>query len=117
MSKGSLGYTDGLMVARMKLNEASQNDLAETLESKGIEAFKKELTRVNTGKMKRGIPEGVYEITRVVWDTRDQNQMRYYEILTKVAQEKEMNVPEYIKDFIMRRIDEVQKETTAREVV
>ena len=112
ISKGLLGYTDGLMVARTKLNESSQNDLAETLESKGIEAFRKELMRVNTGKMKRGIPEGVYEIARVVWDTRDQKQMRHYQILTKVAREKEMNVPEYIKDFIIRHIDEIQMETT-----
>ncbi len=114
MSNGLLGYTDGLMVTRVKLDEASQNDLAETLESKGIEAFRKELTRVKTGKMKRGIPEGVYEITRVVWDTRDQKQMRYYEILTKLAQEQEMNVPGYIKDFIMRHIDEMLEETTER---
>jgi ParB family chromosome partitioning protein len=40
MTKDLLSYTDGLIVARMKLDEALQNELAETLEKKGIETFR-----------------------------------------------------------------------------
>jgi ParB family chromosome partitioning protein len=110
VAKGLLGYTDALMVARMKLDEALQNELAEVVETKGVEAFKRELMRISEGKMKRGIPKAVYEVNRVVWDKRNRKEMSYYETLTKAAERKGMKVPEFIKDFLIRHIDEIEKE-------
>jgi len=112
VAKGLLYYTDALMVARMKLGEAAQDELVEVLESEGLEAFKKELMRVIGGKMKRGIPRDVYRIDRLIWDKRNRKEMGYYEILMKVAEKKGMKVPEYIKDFMIKHIEEITKEIT-----
>ncbi|MFQ5999157.1 MAG: ParB/RepB/Spo0J family partition protein [Candidatus Bathyarchaeia archaeon] len=112
VAKGLLYYTDALMIARMKLGEALQDELAEVLETKGLEALKKELMKVTAGKMKRGIPTGVYRIDRVIWDKRNRTEMGYYEILMKAAEKKGMKVPEYIKDFMIKHIEEIAKEIT-----
>ena len=112
VAKGLLCYTDALMIARMKLGEALQDKLAEVLETKGLEAFKKELIKVTAGKAKRGIPKDVYRIDRIVWDKRNRTEMGYYDILVKAAEKKGMKVPEYIKDFITKHIEEIAEETT-----
>lgn len=112
VAKGLLFYTDALMIARMKLGEALQDELVEVLETEGLEAFKRELVRVAAGRMKRGIPKGVYKIDRVTWDKRNRKEMGYYEILMKVAEKKGMKVPNYIKDFIIKHIEEIAKEIT-----
>ena len=112
VAKGLLCYTDALMIARMRLGEALQDKLAEVLETKGLEAFKKELIKVAAGKAKRGIPKDVYRIDRIVWDKRNRTEMGYYEILVKAAEKKGMKVPEYIKDFMTKHIKEIAEETT-----
>lgn len=112
VAKGLLSYTDGLIVARMNLGETLQDELAEILETQGLKAFRKELMRLNPGKMKRGIPKGIYEIARVLWDKRNKKEMEYYGTLTKVAEKRKMKVPDYIKNFIMEHIDEIEKEIT-----
>lgn len=112
VAQGSLSYTDALMIARMDLGEALQDELAEVLETKGLEAFKKELMKATEGKMKRGIPRGVYRVDRLIWDKRNRTEMGYYEILVRVAEKKGMKVPEYIKTFIVKHIEEIAKEMT-----
>lgn len=109
--KGSLSYSDALTVARLKLGEFLQDELAEVLETEGLEAFKRELVRVSAGKMKRGIPKDVYEIDRLSWDKRNRKMMGYYETVTKAAEKRGMKNPEYIKDFLIRHINEIERET------
>lgn len=60
--------------------------------------------------MKRGIPKGIYEIDRVVWDKRNKKEMGYFEIVRKVAETKDMKPPDYIKDFVIRHIEEIEAE-------
>jgi ParB/RepB/Spo0J family partition protein len=112
VAKGLLCYTDALMIARMKLGEVLQDELAEVLETKGLEAFRKELMDVTAGKMKRGIPKDVYKIDRIIWDKRNRTEMGYYETLMRAAEKKGMKVSEYIKDFMTKHIEEIAKETT-----
>lgn len=110
LAKGLVTFSDGLRMVRMKLGEALQDDLAELLESEGLEAFKKELARVAAGKERRGIPAGVYDIDRLVWDRRNRNEMDRLKIVDKAAEKKGMTRPEYEKDFIMRHIEEIEEE-------
>lgn len=112
VARGLLCYSDALMIARMKLGEALQDKLAEVLESKGLKAFQKELARAQIGKMKRGIPKNVYKIDRVMWDKRNKIEMGHYEILTKAAEKRGKKVPEYIKDFVIKHIEEIKNEIT-----
>lgn len=112
LAKGLLSYTDGLIVARMKLGKALQDELTAILETQGLNAFKKELMRLNTGIMKRGIPVGTYAVARVIWDKRNKKEMEYYGTLTKAAGKRGMKIPEYIKNFIIEHINEIEKEIT-----
>ena len=66
---------------------------------------------VSEGKGRRGIPPGVYEIDRVIWDKRNRDEMKRREIVTKASEKRGFDkVPEYIKDFITRHMDEIAKE-------
>ncbi len=107
IAKDLLTFSDGLKLARMKLGQARQDELAELLETEGPSAFHKELTRSITGKMKRGMPKGAYLIERVIWDKRNRKEMSHYEILRKVAEANKMKVHEYIKSFIIKHIDKI----------
>ena len=115
LAKGLIVFSDGLMIARMKLGEKKQNDLAELLENEGLGAFKSELRRILAkGRMQPGIPPGVYHIIRTVWDKRNKRHMECLDIVTKVAESKGMEPHEYVTDFIIRRIDDVSKELAAQ---
>lgn len=110
LEKGKLFYTDGLKINRMKLGEDRQNELAELLEKEDQEGFKRELDRISAGKTKRGIPKGIYEVDRVTWDKRNRKEMAFYEAVKKVAERKGLKVAEYIKDFVIRHIDQIKEE-------
>lgn len=110
LADGQLHFKDALAVARSKLGEVLQDELAEVLETQGPDEFKRELNRVIAGKEKRGIPKDVYEIARVLWDKRNRNEMEYFEVLKKTAERKGMKTAEYVKDFIIRHIAEIAKE-------
>lgn len=97
LSKGQILFTDGLQVARMKLGAELQDDLAELAETEGHEAFKRELVRVASGKMKRGIPKGMYIILRTTFDKRNKRDMELYEKLLGLAKRNDMKIDEYYK--------------------
>lgn len=112
VAKGLLYYTDALKAARMNLGEALQSELAEIAETRGLEACQKRLMEITVGRTKRGIPRGVYKIDRLIWDKRNRKEMGHYEILMKAAKNRGMKVPQYIKDFTIRHIEEIAEETT-----
>jgi len=110
VSEGKLMFTDALQIARMELGKEKQDDLAQVLEKDGLEKFQQELARIPTGKMKRGTPPDVYVVDRLTWDRRNRKEMGFYEIVQKTAEKREMSITEYIKDFIVRHIKEIEKE-------
>jgi len=110
VQKRLISFRDALATARLGLGDELQTKLAEIVHSQGVDAFKRELARLMAGKGKRGIPAGVYEIARVIWDKRNRKEMGHLETVTKAAEKREMTVPEYIKDFIVRHIDEIERE-------
>jgi ParB-like chromosome segregation protein Spo0J len=112
VAEGFLGYTEAMKLARMRLGVDLQDKLVEVLKNEGADAFWKELNRLSTDKMKRGIPRGVYKIDRIMWDKRNRKEIGCYEIVRKVAQSKGMKTPDYIKDFVRRHIDEIKQELT-----
>ncbi len=111
LEKGLMTWKDARTIARMKVSNEKQEELAEILETKGLEAFKEELAKV-VPKGKRGIPAGKYIIDRVVWDKANKFEVQYYETLRSVAEAKKMTVPELIKDYIVRHIEDIKKEVS-----
>lgn len=108
---GLLIYSDALRLAKMQLGEEKQDQLAEILETEGYEAFQKEVERSSTGSLKRGMPKGLYKIDRITWDTRSRRDMDYYKTLTKAAEMGKVEVPEYIKNFLIKHIEKIKEET------
>jgi len=97
LAEGLLLYSDARQILRMGLGTELQNKLAEILEKDGLEAFKNELARIPTGKMKRGIPKDIYIILRTTFDRRYKPDIALYEKLSKLAETKKMKVDEYTK--------------------
>jgi ParB-like chromosome segregation protein Spo0J len=104
-------FSDGLTLAKLKLGEDKQNELANLLKSEGLQAFKLELARIPTGKFKRGIPSGVWRVDRILWDKRNRREMQHYAVVEKAAKKRGFEkIPDYEKDFIIRHIDEIKRE-------
>jgi len=98
--KGLLCYTDALNLAKMKIGQLKQDELAEILEKEGIEAFKKELERLGKKKLKRGAPKGKYIILRTTLDKMYPPDMELYEKLKRLAETKKMKLDEYCKHVL-----------------
>jgi len=107
LAKGLLFYTDALMIARMKLGTDLQDKLAEVLETEGPDAFKKELMRVSKGKMKRGVPKGVYVVLRTSFDKRYKPDVELYEKLNELAEANNMKLDEYCKWVLTEHVKSV----------
>lgn len=109
VEKGLITWKDARTIFRAKLSNEKQEELAEILEVKGLEAFKEELSKV-VPKGKRGIPAGKYDVDRVTWDRKNKFEVQYYKTLTEIAESKSMTVPELIKDYIIRHLEDLKKE-------
>lgn len=106
--KELLGYTEAMKLARMKLGETLQDELAEVLENEGPEAFERELVRVSKGKKKRGVPKGVYIILRTTFDKRYKPDVELYEKLIELAKAKNMKLDEYCKRVLTEHVKSVR---------
>jgi len=104
VQKGTISFRDALAVARLELEEKQQTELAQTAEKEGVDAFKQELARAMEGKGKRGIPAGVYIVIRSIFDKRNEEELKYYEALQKLAQQNNMDVADYTKKVIIEHV-------------
>lgn len=97
LSKGELQYTDALILARMDLAELKQEELAEILETQGIDAFQRQVQKLIKGKSRRGAPKGKYVVLRTTFDKISKSDMQMYEELNDLAEAKNMKIDEYCK--------------------
>lgn len=97
LSNDHIFFTDAIHVARMELGKDLQDELAEVAKTEGLQAFKKELLRVAGGKMKRGLPKGVYIVLRTTFDKRYNPDLELYKRLESLAKTKDMKIDEYCK--------------------
>ena len=117
-AKGLVHHTDAVQVARLELGTELQDKLAEIVETQGYDPFKSEVARLREGKGKRGIRAGVWDVDRVLWDRRNRKEMEHVKVVDRAAEKKgfvdeksgKVKRPEYIKDFIIRHIDDIAKE-------
>jgi len=103
VSKRAVPFRDALKVAKLGLDEEKQDSLAETAAERGIEAFKKEVERLQSGKGKRGAPPGLLVI-RLVFDPRDEEEKEKFEKLKATCEEKQVDMTEYVKSLILEHI-------------
>ena len=105
-----LTFSDSLELARLELSKIKQNELAEIVENEGVEAYRKELSRFLEKKKKRGPSTDKFETIKTMWDKRDTEDMEPYKVIAEAAESRKMKVPEYIKDFLKRHLDEIKRE-------
>lgn len=105
VAKGLLSYTDALMVARLKLGELRQDELAEILETQGTDAFQREIEKLIKGTSRRGAPKGKYVILRATFDKVRQEDMEICEKLRKLAEARNMKVDEYCKWVLTEHVN------------
>jgi ParB family chromosome partitioning protein len=106
VQKRLVTFRDALATVRLGLEDEQQKKLAEKAEKEGAEAFKQELARAMTekGKAKRGIPPDVYFVIRSIFDKRNEEELKYYEALQKLAQQNNMDVADYTKKVIIEHV-------------
>jgi ParB/RepB/Spo0J family partition protein len=105
VQKKLITFSEALEAARLQLEDEQQKKLAEKAEKEGAEAFKQELARIMEGKgRKRGIPMGVYIVIRSIFDKRNEEELKYYEALQKLAKQNNMDVADYTKKVIIEHV-------------
>jgi ParB/RepB/Spo0J family partition protein len=104
VQKRLISFRDALAAVRLGLEDEQQKKLAEKAEKEGAEAFKQELARAMTEKGKRGIPAGVYFVIRSIFDKRNEEDIKYYEALQRLAQQNNMDVADYTKKVIIEHV-------------
>ena len=105
VQKRLITFSEALEAARLQLEDEQQKKLAEKAEKEGAEAFKQELARIMEGKgRKRGIPMGVYFVIRSIFDKRNEEELKYYEALQKLAKQNNMDVADYTKKVIIEHV-------------
>lgn len=93
LEKGQIFYKDARDVARLKLGEIKEKELADAAETGGREAFVAELDKIQTGHEKRGIPAGKYLILRTPLEIVRNKQI--IENIEQLAKAKNMDLAEY----------------------
>jgi len=91
----------------MELRTDLQDKLAEVVETKGSDTFKRELIRFSKGEMKRGVPKAVYIVLRIIFDKRYKPDIELYEKLDELAKAKNTTSDEYCKDVLKEHIGAV----------
>jgi len=104
VAKGSLYFTDALRLARMKIGNKKQDELANTLETEGLDAFQKNLQRLSDKTLKRGIPPGKYEIVRTTFDKYYKQDMALLQEIDRRAEAKHMKRDEWVKWFLSENV-------------
>ena len=91
----------------MELGTDLQDELAEVVETEGPDALKRELMRVSKGKIKRGVPKGVYIVLRTTFDKKYKPDVELYEKLAELAEAKNMKLDEYCKWVLTEHVKSV----------
>ena len=104
VATGKSYYKDALTLAKLKLGEIQQEQLAQALESGGWEAYLMELDKIVTGLGKRGVPKGKYMVVRAMFMRSDS---ATYDGLVRLADAKSMDLDEYVKQILTEHVQKL----------
>lgn len=102
--KSSSDPHSALGIAKMKLPKDKLDELAEVLNTKGVQELWQQIDQLTTGKQKRGLPKDTYAIIRNTFDKRNKFDLQYYEGLEQLAKENNMKIDEYTKQVLVDHI-------------
>jgi len=107
MGKGTQDPYTIYGLAKLELSGEVQDELAEVLESEGVEALWSRIDEKYLSKHKRGIPKDKYYILRTTFDRDNRFDRQLYEKLEELAKGKEMKVDDYAKKVLREHIESV----------
>jgi len=110
--KGSSDPHSMLGIAKMKLGKDKLDELAEVLND-GTQALYNQIDFMTTGKQKRGLPKNAYDVFRVTWKKSNKFERQYAENISLAAKNKEQTEADYIKNFLINHMKEIEKEARA----
>ncbi len=113
---GLLSYTEALALARQKLGEMKLDELAKTLETEGIEAYRAMLTSKCSPNSAKGMPKNKYAILRIMFDKTYVPDMRVLTKLKELIRASKVKPEDYCKSVIAEHVKHVTAQTTKQNV-
>jgi len=105
MGKGTQDPYTIYGLAKLELSGEVQDELAEVLESGGVEALWSMIDEKYLSKHKRGIPKDKYYILRTTFDRNNKFDRQLYERLEMLAKNDEMKVDDYAKKVLREYVE------------
>ena len=102
--KGSSDPHSALGLAKMRLPKEKLDELAETLNKEGIQAFYQKMDFLSTGKKKRGLPRGAYKFCKPSFNTTNKFDCEDYEGLEELAKQNDMTTDAYAKKILVEHV-------------
>jgi ParB family chromosome partitioning protein len=100
-----LPFRDALKLARAPVSSLKMEyELAEVLETEGLEPFRRELERLSEKKLKKGVPKGKYLVLRTLFKKDYQPDMKLIKGLGELAKANNMKVHEYVKKVLKEHL-------------
>ena len=116
VAAGNILFTDALRLARMNLPDDKQRELAEIAEKEYAD-FKAEFARLLSGREKRGIPEGKYEILRVAFDKNNAEELELYQRFVQLAKVTNQSPIEFLKSILTEFMEKGRLKEDSKEEV
>ncbi len=104
IKEGKLDFFNSLKLVRLKLGEIQEEELAETLDKEGLDAYYAKLAKLTGGREKRGVPKGKYVVIRTTLEKRSKEDMQLFKGLETLAKAKNQEVNEYAKDVLAEHV-------------
>lgn len=99
-----------LSLAKLELSKEKLDELAQVLETEGVEEFWKQVQPYQQHKKSRGLPKGEYDVFRVTWNKSNDYDKKYSQAITQASKAQNKTEPEYIKLFLIKHMKEIEKD-------
>lgn len=97
VAKGQIYFKDALNLARMNVGEIQQEKLAKAAETGGRDGYMATLEAIQAGHEKRGLPAGVYNAVKFMFDMNVVEEKGQYDNIEQQAKVRNMEKGEYSK--------------------
>ncbi|MCW4015540.1 MAG: hypothetical protein NWF06_04150 [Candidatus Bathyarchaeota archaeon] len=104
-----------LGLAKLKLTKDKQEELAQTLTTEGTETFWTQIDTLSTGKQKRGLQKGTFDVDRITWNKRNEFDAKRSSTIDQAAKNKGMTRAEYTKQKLLDHWNEIEKDAQTKQ--
>jgi len=103
VAKGQIYFKDALNLAKAKVGEIQEKKLAEAAETGGRDGYMATLEAVQAGHEKRGLPAGMYNAVKMMFNMSHKDEESQYKNIEQQAQVRNMETGEYSKQVMTNK--------------